>query len=183
MWSSHPNAFLPDEDRHIYEEGVRRSGFLLIADVDDDAVDEAVRILNESHMRTVDIAQRSSQWRSEGWTPPAVGTGMAGMAGMSSGRQHSMSMSSQSGHYRGHFQNNYGSSGGSYDDYAPAYMYGTQMRGDSRYAGRQWNAVESDLRTDWESRNTGNGSTWEKMKAAVRHGWDRMTGDDGPHRS
>jgi hypothetical protein len=80
-------------------------------------------------------------------------------------------------YYRNHYQSNLASSGGAYDDYAPAYTYGSQMRG--QYAGRQWDDVESDLRTNWESRNTGGGaSTWEKMKAAVRHGWDRMTPDN-----
>jgi uncharacterized protein (TIGR02271 family) len=86
-------------------------------------------------------------------------------------------------YYRNHFQSNYGSAGGAYDDYAPAYSYGSQMRGDTRYSGRQWDSVESDLRTDWETRNAGTGSTWEKMKAAVRHGWDRMTDDKGTNRS
>jgi uncharacterized protein (TIGR02271 family) len=80
-------------------------------------------------------------------------------------------------YYRQHYQSNYASSGRSYDDYAPAYAYGSQMRG--QHAGRQWDEVEGDMRTDWESRNSGNeGSTWDKMKSAVRHGWDRMTGDD-----
>jgi uncharacterized protein (TIGR02271 family) len=81
-------------------------------------------------------------------------------------------------YYRSHYTSNYGTTGGSYDDYAPAYTYGSQMRSDSRYQGRQWDDVESDLRTDWESRNRGKtGSTWEKMKAAVRHGWDKITSD------
>lgn len=85
-------------------------------------------------------------------------------------------------YYRTHFQSNYGSSGGSYDDYAPAYTYGAQMRG--QYSGRKWEDVETDLRTDWETRHgTATGSTWEKMKAAVRHGWDRMTDDNGTSRS
>ena len=84
--------------------------------------------------------------------------------------------------YRKHYQSNFAASGGAYDDYAPAYTYGSQMRG--QYAGRQWDEVESDLRTDWESRNrsSGGASTWEKMKAAVRHGWDRMTDDDSSSR-
>lgn len=76
-------------------------------------------------------------------------------------------------YYRNHYQSNLASMGGSYDDYAPAYSYGSQMR--SQYKGRQWDDVESDLRSNWESRNTGGASTWERMKAAVRHGWDRMT--------
>ena len=65
MWGSIKNAFLPDEDRHTYEEGVRRGGTLLTADVDDDCVDEAVRILEEAN--TVDIDDRSNQWRQSGW--------------------------------------------------------------------------------------------------------------------
>jgi uncharacterized protein (TIGR02271 family) len=86
-------------------------------------------------------------------------------------------------YFRKHFTSTYGASGASYDDYAPAYSYGSQMASSGRYSGRQWDDVESDLRTDWESRYSGGPSTWEKMKAAVRHGWDRMTGDTGSSRT
>jgi uncharacterized protein (TIGR02271 family) len=78
-------------------------------------------------------------------------------------------------YYRDHFNTNYSAAGGNYDDYAPAYSYGSQMRSDARYQGRQWDDVESDLRSDWESRNgSAAGSTWDKMKSAVRHGWDKV---------
>lgn len=65
FWASLKNAFLPDEDRHMYEEGVRRGGYLLTADVNDDHVDDAVRLLDEAD--SVDIDDRASQWRNEGW--------------------------------------------------------------------------------------------------------------------
>ncbi len=65
IWESVKNAFLPDEDRHTYEEGVRRGGTVLTADVDDDSLDEAVRVLEEAN--SIDIDDRSSQWRSSGW--------------------------------------------------------------------------------------------------------------------
>lgn len=84
-------------------------------------------------------------------------------------------------YYRSHFQSNYATGGDAYDDYSPAYAYGSQMRG--QYAGREWSDVETDLRSDWETRNSGGVSTWEKMKAAVRHGWDRMTNDTDVRRS
>lgn len=85
-------------------------------------------------------------------------------------------------YYRTHFQSNYSTLGGSYDEYAPAYTYGSQMR--SQYIGRQWDDVETNLRADWETRHgSATGSTWEKMKAAVRHGWDRMTDDNSTGRS
>ncbi|HAV36154.1 MAG TPA: hypothetical protein DCX52_07310 [Massilia sp.] len=89
------------------------------------------------------------------------------------------SMMSDDDYYRNHFTSNYGTTGASYDDYAPAYSYGSEMARNQKYSGRKWDDVESDLSSDWATR-AGNktGSTWEKMKAAVRHGWDRMTSDD-----
>lgn len=76
-------------------------------------------------------------------------------------------------YYRNHWNSTYATSGGSYDDYAPAYRYGSTLAASDRFRGRHWDDVESDIRSDWEARNPG--STWEKTKAAVRHGWDRMT--------
>jgi hypothetical protein len=79
-------------------------------------------------------------------------------------------------YYRNDWQTNYASLGGTYDDYAPAYRYGDEMRRDARYQGRNWDDVESDLRSDWDTRYGSSGSsTWERMKAAVRSGWNRMT--------
>ena len=76
-------------------------------------------------------------------------------------------------YYRGHWNANYASSGGSYDDYAPAYRYGSSMARSDQYRGRQWDTVENGLRSDWERSNPG--SAWDKFKAAIRHGWERMT--------
>ena len=82
MWGSIKNAFLPDEDRHTYEEGVRRGGFLLTADVDEEHVDEVVRVLDEAD--TVDIDDRAGEWRSSGWDyapQGALGFGAGAAAG------------------------------------------------------------------------------------------------------
>ena len=84
MWASVKNAFLPDEDRHTYEEGVRRGGFLLTADVGEEHVDEAVRVLEEAD--TVDVDDRSQDWRKSGWDyapVAAAGTGTAAYAASS----------------------------------------------------------------------------------------------------
>lgn len=76
-------------------------------------------------------------------------------------------------YYRSHWNSNFASSGKSYDDIAPAYRYGSEMRRSELYRGRPWEDVETDLRSDWTQRNPG--STWESIKAAVRHGWNRLT--------
>ena len=65
LWASIKNAFVPHEDRHTYEEGIRRGGFLLTADVDDDKTPAAVEALEEA--ASVDLDARSQQWRAEGW--------------------------------------------------------------------------------------------------------------------
>lgn len=79
-------------------------------------------------------------------------------------------------YYRSHWTSTYGTSADTYNDYQPAYRYGNDMRRDARYTGRNWNDVESDLHSDWDTRYGKDGqSTWEKMKSAVRHGWDRVT--------
>ncbi len=76
-------------------------------------------------------------------------------------------------YFRGHWTSNYANAGGTYDQYAPAYRYGSSMARSEMYRGRPWNEVEEPLRTDWESRNPG--SAWENMKSAIRHGWERIT--------
>ena len=44
--------------------------------------------------------------------------------------------------------------------------------------GRNWNDVESDLRTGWDKyeNRPDRGSTWESVKDAVRDAWHRITG-------
>lgn len=76
-------------------------------------------------------------------------------------------------YFRGHWTSNFASQGGTYDEYAPAYSYGSSMARSEMYRNRPWDDVESNLRSDWESRYPN--STWERMKAAVRHGWERIT--------
>jgi uncharacterized protein (TIGR02271 family) len=80
--------------------------------------------------------------------------------------------------YRDHYTSNFADSGSSYDDLQPAYTYGSEARRAEKYRDRDWTDVESDLRSDWDTRHAGGGaSTWEKFKSAVRHGWDKVTPD------
>ena len=69
----------------------------------------------------------------------------------------------------------YASSGGhDYTFYQPAYRYGYESA--NRYQGRNWNDVESELSTNWNTYEHRGTSTCEQIKAAVRDGWDRVTG-------
>lgn len=76
--------------------------------------------------------------------------------------------------FRSDFQSRYGASGGSYETYLPAYRYGYEMASDPRYRGRSFDDVETDLRKDYGQRYPD--SAWERMKDAIRYGWNRVTG-------
>lgn len=76
-------------------------------------------------------------------------------------------------YYKDHWDKNYADSGGEYEDYAPAYKHGALLAGSNRQKGRAWEDAEPDVKSDWEEKNPD--STWEKIKAAVRHGWESMT--------
>jgi uncharacterized protein (TIGR02271 family) len=82
-------------------------------------------------------------------------------------------MNDDDAYFRSHWQSTYGASGGRYEDYAPAYTYGSSIASSSQYQNRQWSEVEPQLRNDWES--THPKGTWEKVKDAVRHGTERVS--------
>ncbi|SNT34950.1 conserved domain-containing protein [Noviherbaspirillum humi] len=84
-------------------------------------------------------------------------------------------MSDDDAEYRRHWQSTYGTAGGRYEDYGDAYRYGSQMAGTDRYRNYQWEDAEPHLRSDWERSHPG--STWEKVKDAVRYGAERVTGN------
>lgn len=59
------NLFMSDEDRYTYAEGVKRGGVTVSVDADDDEVDRAVDILEDSG--AVNLDEREQSWRGEGW--------------------------------------------------------------------------------------------------------------------
>ncbi|MGK5077529.1 hypothetical protein [Janthinobacterium sp. HLX7-2] len=76
-------------------------------------------------------------------------------------------------YYRNHWSSQYAASGTRFDDYDPAYRYGHSMAGSDSYRGQSWEQVEDELRGTWE--HTYPESAWDDFKAAVKHGWERIT--------
>jgi uncharacterized protein (TIGR02271 family) len=79
--------------------------------------------------------------------------------------------------FRSHWQGNFANQGGRYEDYEPAYRYGYEMAGNSRYQGRDWTTFENDIQRDWNTRYP---NTWDRMRNSIRYGWERATGDRTP---
>lgn len=55
-----------ENDAHLYAEGVRRGGSLVVAKVDEDKVAASEAILSRS--RAVDLAERRAAYTNDGWT-------------------------------------------------------------------------------------------------------------------
>jgi hypothetical protein len=74
-------------------------------------------------------------------------------------------------YFRSHWEKTY--TGGTYQEYDPAYRYGESMAGNPGYEDKPFSEVESELRVTWERRHPQ--SSWDKFKEAVRHGWERLS--------
>jgi uncharacterized protein (TIGR02271 family) len=57
---------IPEESAEIYAESVRRGNALVAAQVEDQRVDEATRIMKRTGL--IDIEREAQGWRSSGWT-------------------------------------------------------------------------------------------------------------------
>jgi len=57
---------VPEESAHVYAESVRRGNVLVAAQVGDDRVDEASRIMERTGL--LDIEHEAEGWRSSGWS-------------------------------------------------------------------------------------------------------------------
>lgn len=60
------NLSLPEEDRYIYAEGMRRGHVLVTAQVNDSQVSRAVTILESAG--ALDLDAETANWRQSGWT-------------------------------------------------------------------------------------------------------------------
>jgi hypothetical protein len=60
------DAGVPEEEAHIYSEGVRRGGTLLVVRADEDLADDVEAAL--ARYRPTDIRSRGEEYRRSGWT-------------------------------------------------------------------------------------------------------------------
>jgi uncharacterized protein (TIGR02271 family) len=70
LWARIKEMFVPDEDREIYAEGVRRGQYLLYARADESEADEVIAAIESCD--PIDVEEQQKQWQSEGWRPGAA---------------------------------------------------------------------------------------------------------------
>jgi hypothetical protein len=78
-------------------------------------------------------------------------------------------------HWKGSFSSRpYVKPGARYQDYGPAYAYGTQAF--SRHGGDPFESVEPELSQGWMTARGGSTLAWEHAKDATRDAYDRKGG-------
>lgn len=102
----------------------------------------------------------------------AVGAVVGAMAGK--GAANAVDPAAEDLYWRDNYASRpYIASGTVYDDYAPAYRYGTDAY--SRYPGRAFDEVEADLGRDWRTARGKSSLEWEHAKHATRDAWQRVS--------
>lgn len=128
---------------------------------------ERVEQVSDSVRKTVVDVQNDGKTTASGVSGSMMGTTADNMAATRTSADYD-------DEFRSDWNTRYSTMGGSYDDYAPAYRYGSTLGADTRYKGRSWDEIETNARSDWQTKYPG--SSWDNFKAAVRHGWERVSG-------
>jgi uncharacterized protein (TIGR02271 family) len=140
--------------------GMKDGSFEVTARSEEAVVAKQARVVEEVEVRK-DVAQRTEQIRE---TAKRTDVQVEQIAG-------NRSYDRFENDWKQNFQTNYASTGAQFDAYMPAYRYGADMCMDQRYRNKDWNAVEPELRRNWETTNRG--TAWDKVKGAVQHAFGR----------
>ena len=95
FWASLADFFLPDDDRYTYAEAMNRGSIMVSATVDATHGAQAEDIL-EKH-GTVNIDERESSWRKEGWRGYSAGSAVADASNTSNPQRPGSSTSNDGG--------------------------------------------------------------------------------------
>jgi hypothetical protein len=101
----------------------------------------------------------------------AVGAVVGGLAGKAVAEHYDPTVEDR--YWRENYKARPYASGGSYDDFGPAYAYGASSYG--KYSGRKFDEVESELSRDWTSARGKSSLSWDRAKPATRDAWDRLS--------
>jgi hypothetical protein len=71
--------------------------------------------------------------------------------------------------------------GSNYEQYGPAYQYGWESYATHRKNGITFEAMEPQLRTDWESRKEHETLAWDNARNASRDAWMRLENGECGH--
>lgn len=105
----------------------------------------------------------------------AVGAAVGAVAGALAGKgvANSVDPVAEEAYWRdNHFNRPY-AAGSEFDEFRPAYGYGVDAY--TRYPGRTFDEIESELGRDWHVRRGSSSLEWDRAKYATRDAWQRLS--------
>lgn len=104
----------------------------------------------------------------------AVGAAVGAVAGAIAGKAMNVDPKEEDAYWRSNYADRpYVTTGSTYDDYGPAYQHGVNSY--TRYPGKSFDEVESDLGRDWSTTRGSSKLEWENAKHATRDAWQRLS--------
>jgi len=105
----------------------------------------------------------------------AVGAVVGAVAGAMAGKglANAVDPVAEDAYWRDNYSKRPYASGSDYEEYGPAYGYGVDAY--TRYPGRTFDEVESELGRDWTSKRARSRLEWDSAKHAARDAWQRLS--------
>lgn len=111
----------------------------------------------------------------------AVGAVIGGVVGAYSGRgvAEAVNPTAEEKYWReNHGTQEWANNETSFDQYAPAYRTGYE--GVTKYAGKSYDQIETDLARDYEKNDANPAIPWDRARPAVKAAWHRVSGVTAP---
>ena len=181
---------IDQSDATLYREAVRRGSTLLIVRAGDTNVDRAVEILDDHH--PVDVDKRADHWRTTGWSGEASKDAEVyntqrlqkehssypeSARSRGTGRIYSYTgddTETYTTDFQNHFKQNPPADSRSYNEYAPAYMFGMESGRSNRYADMDWNEAQAELHKKWAEQHDARDEHWDEVKDRVQYAWHKV---------
>ncbi len=151
------------KDVEFYSDGIQRGGTLVAVRTSEFEYGDAMRILHD--FSAASMGARLTE------RPPIGATGTKGNPDPYTS-VYARSFEDLEGEFRKDWETRYGSTGGDYARYRPAYEYGWEAY--RLFGARTWDAIEPELAEDWLHRHPT--EPWADVRDAVRTAWERRKG-------
>lgn len=102
-----------------------------------------------------------------------AGAAIGAVVGAVAGRNAKTDPAVEDAYWRDNHASRPYASSASYDEYQPAYRYGTEAY--TKYPDRSFDDVEPQLSRDWSNARGTSSLGWEHAKLASRDAWDRVS--------
>ncbi len=81
-------------------------------------------------------------------------------------------------YWREHHQAQPHASGGTYEQFAPAYRVGAKAA--EKYPGKDFHEIEDDIALDYEKHEIGSALPWDHVRGASKAAWAKLSGLNPP---